>query len=207
MNTLAEEAYSLLDGKMPYEFDLRYSGRFSDYNAQVKKNNNTVVFSISNKWKGISDEIVIGLLQHLFIRLLRMKNKTTLNIELYDVFIKSLHKTTVNPVADEQLKQSFLRVNEQFFYEQLLLPHMRWGKRSVRRLATYNHHTDTITVSSALQDVRQELLDFVVYHELLHKKLQYTSSSKRVRHHTSQFKHLEQQFPDAKKLEKELQHL
>ena len=163
-------------------------------------------FHLSKKWKGISEEIVIGLLQHLLIRILNIKNQKTIHIDLYDTFIKSLQKTTVNPVADEELRLSFERVNEQFFSETLQLPHMKWGRRSTTRLATYNHHIDTITVSSVLQGY-EELLDFVVYHELLHKKLQYHSSCKRVRHHTAQFRKLERQFPGAERLEKELQRL
>ena len=49
MSRLAEEAYILLGGKTKYEFMLEYSGRFADYNAQVKRRNNDIFFSSQQK--------------------------------------------------------------------------------------------------------------------------------------------------------------
>ena len=133
MSRLAREAYVRLGGAGAYEFSLTYSGKFSDYNANVRRRDTLVLFSLSKKWQGISDEIVIGLLQHLLLRVLRMKKQVTLNLDLYDAFIKSLQKTTVRPVVDSFLRSSFDRLNQRFFSGMLQLPHMRWGRRSSTR--------------------------------------------------------------------------
>jgi len=46
-----------------------------------------------------------------------------------------------------------------------------------------------------------------MYHELLHKKHQYTSKGKRTTHHSKAFKQDEAKFPQAVLLEKELEKL
>jgi predicted metal-dependent hydrolase len=83
-------------------------------------------------------------------------------------------------------------------------PNLVWGSDSRRRLATYDYHTDTVKVSTFFQKARQEIIDYLVYHELLHKKLKFSSSGSRSIHHSHEFRHLESEFENAALLEKEI---
>jgi hypothetical protein len=209
MSSIIEDAFTDLfpDKDLShYDFSLVYTAKFSPFNGNVKRRGNAIEFGFSHKWKHISREIQIGLAQHLLVKLFKVKRKT-INMDLYTHFMKSIHiaapKTTFDPV----LKASFEKNNENFFSGMMEMPNLEWGNESFAKLGQYTYGTDTITVSTILQDAPQELLDYVMYHEMLHKKLKFTTSRNgRTFHHPPEFKRLEAKFPNAEQLEKELSH-
>ncbi|MBW2971186.1 M48 family metallopeptidase [Candidatus Woesearchaeota archaeon] len=188
-----------------YTVELKYSDHFKDYNANVKQLGNHLEFGLSKKWRYVSKEIKIGLLQELMLSLFRLK-KTTTNTDLYNRFIKNLHiaveKINTHPV----LEDSFERVNDSFFHGLVEKPNLVLGNSSRRVMAHYEYQTDTIVFSRLLlKDA--ELLDYVMYHELLHKKLKFKHGNGRNYHHTTEFRKLEQRFPDHKEMERRLRML
>jgi len=187
-----------------FSFSLDYSAKFSPYNGNVKKRGNIVEFAFSHKWKHISREIQIGLAQHLFVKLFKVKKKTT-NMDLYSHFMKSIHIAAPKTHFDPILKASFEKNNDLFFNGMLDMPNLEWGSESFAKLGQYAYGSDTITMSAILKDAPQEMLDYVMYHEMLHKKLKFTTSkSGRTFHHPPEFKRLEALFPNAAQLEKDL---
>src|SRR3989338_7784166 len=70
---IVEEAFSRLfpEAAFTYAANLRYSGRFKPYNATVRKVGSALYFNLSRSWKNTSDEIVVGLVQHLLVKILR----------------------------------------------------------------------------------------------------------------------------------------
>jgi hypothetical protein len=68
------------------------------------------------------------------------------------------------------------------------IPNLEWGSNSKRKLGSYDYHTDTISISTIFLDSEQELLDYLIYHEMLHKKLKFNSKNNRSYHHTKKFK-------------------
>ena len=84
-------------------------------------------------------------------------------------------------------------------------PNLKIGK-GINRLGTYEYATDTITISEILI-LHTMLLDYVLYHEMLHKKHQYSSKKGRHRHHSKEFLEEEKKFPNAQELEEELKKL
>ena len=132
---------------------------------------------------------------------------STLNMQLYDDFIKGMSDVATAPanaVSDEKLESSFGRVNLKYFLNLMEKPHMKWGLGSFRKLASYEYHSNSITVSSLFAEAPEHLLDYLVYHELLHKKLKFSSSNGRTRHHTVEFRKLEGQFENSAMVEAEL---
>src|SRR3989338_2672311 len=84
-----------------------------------------------------------------------------------------------------------------------LQPNLRLSN-GTNRLGTYEYATDTVTLSSILLD-DLVLLDYVMYHELLHKKHQFgAKGSCRQLHHSALFKADEEKFPNHASCEKEL---
>ncbi|MBD3361164.1 hypothetical protein GF358_00020 [Candidatus Woesearchaeota archaeon] len=203
---LVEKAFRQLfpDKEFSYTDVLEYSGRFKGFNANARLNNltKTITFSLSKNWKGVDEQIKIGLVQSLLLRLFKKKARTV-NMDLYDNFIKNLHiaipKTKSNPVLEE----SFNRINKLYFAGMIDRPNLRIGKPSARTLGNYDYGTDTITISSLLVP-HLDLLDYVMYHEILHKKTKFNSKNGRSFHHTRQFKQLEKAYPNSKELEQKL---
>lgn len=197
---LVEEAYqTLFSGKeIGYTPLLRYSGRFRSYNANIQLHNRTLTVSLSKRWKGIDRKIQIGLIQELMVRLFR-KRLNTMEMDLYNIFMKKVHLAAPKNRPDPTLEASFLRVNERFFSGLLDKPNLEWSN-SMHRLGSYDFGTDTIRISSVLKD-DLELVDYVAYHELLHKKLKFNAKYGRTRSHTPLFRKNERLFPNHAALE------
>ncbi len=205
MSDLIKEAFQQIypEKELKYSISLKYSKKFKHYNANVKLHNNNLTFNLSKEWKSISKEIQIGLIQELFIRILKNKKnqKTTINIDLYNLFIKNLHLAIPKTEKDEILEQSFNRVNEIYFNGMLDKPNLRWND-SRNRLGSYEYCSDTITISNTLRSSKQEFLDYVMYHEMLHKKLKFKSTNSRKMHHSKEFREMEAKFEKRESIEK-----
>lgn len=74
--------------------------------------------------------------------------------------------------AVHDLGESFRRVNAAYFEGRVERPELRWGRQeTVRRFGSYEAARDRITLSRSLDadEVPAFVMDYVVYHELLHK--------------------------------------
>ena len=151
----------------------------------------------------MSNEIKIGLIQSLLMKVYKEKKKT-LHMDLYENFIKTVGDYSEVKIGDPVLEESFIRVNEKYFNGFIDKPNLRWGNKSFSKMGSYEYGTNTVTISRVLIE-DEELLDYVMYHELLHKKHKFHTKNGRSFHHTSKFRKKEKQFdnPDVeKKLER-----
>jgi len=203
---IIKEAFSrLYPGKdFDYDCSVRYSGKYGAYNAGIRKSSGRMELSLSKKWKDIDEEILIGLAQSLLLKLFNDKKKT-MNVDLYNNFVRNLHLAAEKNETEPVLEESFNRVNENYFFGLVERPNLRWGNFSKRRLATYNYHTDTITVSSIFKGAENKVLDYLVYHELLHKKIKFSNKNGRNFHHTREFRQKEKKFEGVEEIEKEIE--
>ncbi|MBI4153362.1 hypothetical protein HY497_02465, partial [Candidatus Woesearchaeota archaeon] len=64
------------DKEFNYTATVKYSGQFKPYNARVQLRGNNLQFRLSNEWKEVDEQIVIGLVQHLLLRLFGGKKNT-----------------------------------------------------------------------------------------------------------------------------------
>ena len=193
------------DENLNHSVQLRFSRKFSPYNANVKKSGSRLVFSFSPEWKNVSDEISIGLIQELLPKIMKRKAKETVNTELYSSFVKNLHLSAKKTETDERLSVLFDKINSKYFSGSVELPNLRWGLGSRRRLATYDYHIDAINVSRIFKEADDELLSYLLYHEMLHKKLKFNSGMGRSIHHSRQFRELEAAFENREAVERRLQ--
>ena len=72
-----------------------------------------------------SKEIQMGLIQELMLKLFKPKNKKEINtiyIDLYNEFVKNLHKTIPKDNVHPFLKASFDRVNEKYLRNTVFNP-------------------------------------------------------------------------------------
>ncbi len=103
------------------------------------------------------------------------------------------------------LDASFHRVNAAHFDGQLERPTLRWGSISSRRtFGSYRFSEDRLTISPSLdaENVPEWVVDFIVFHELLHKSLGLTAKGTRRYAHTAAFRAAERAHPRYREAEK-----
>ena len=201
---LAEQAFAELfpnKNLEEYELAINYTGKFKPYNANVRYRRNSFQFNLSRKWRTVSREIQIGLIQGLLLRAFKEKNNT-INIDLYNSFMKNLHISVPKTNTDPVLEKSFNGLNESYFFGLMERPNLVWHN-SFTRLGSYEYGSDTISISKVLSD-DSDLLDYVMYHEMLHKKFKFSSNNGRTCHHTREFKEMERKFENSTQMEERL---
>lgn len=108
------------------------------------------------------------------------------------------------------LKQLFALVNQTYFGDAMRAPILTWSTQKTFRI--FGHHDalhDTIVISQTLDDARvpQFVVEFVLYHELLHIKHPTSVVNGRRQIHTRAFKLDEQKFARFDEAEKWLEKL
>ncbi len=210
---LVEETFSLLYPGKEFNYSARitYNNRFKDYGANVKLRGNCLEFSLSKKWRPVSREIRMGLLQELMLKLWGRKGRTEFNtsyIDLYNSFVRNLHLAIPKYRDDPLLSASFDRVNEKYFYHIVEKPNLEWGINSRTSLGSYDYKTDTIRISGlfrGLTDKDPELLDFIMHHEVLHKAHKFRHKAGfRSRFHDREFRRREREFENYDEVDKRL---
>ncbi len=193
MHPLGERAKANVGISDPRETVLEYSGRFTAYNGNIRADRYAVTVRLAKEWRGRDEDIQQGLVEHLLAKLFRKKVKTP-RMALCQDFLLYVHREqTEKTVEDEALKASFDRVNEKYFAGTMELPNLTWGQESFRKLGHYHYGSDTVLLSTILLEDRR-MLDFVMYHELLHKKHGITPGG---RAHTKAFRLDEAKFAEA----------
>lgn len=208
MNILKQAFIELFPEKEinEFQFFLKYSDKFKPYNANVKKYRDNIEVNLSKKWRKVSKEIQIGLIQSLFLKLFRVRDNTTNNIDLYNIFMKKVHVAVPKIRSHPVLETSFHRVNGRYFDGLIEKPNLVVGSDSKIKLGSYEYGSDTVTISNVL--IKEgELLDYVMYHELLHKKHKFHTRNNKNFHHTKEFKIKEREFINSDIMEKKLNNL
>lgn len=205
MNLIQESFQRLFPNQeFLYRPAMEYNRRLSNFNANVRLQGNKLSVNLNLQWKDIDDEIKIGLIQHLLLKLFKQGGNTT-NLELYNNFIKNIPILTVKNKSDPVLEAAFHRVNERFFSNSLDKPNLQWGQKACRKLASYNFHDDGVTVSTIFTESRPEVLDYLMYHELLHKYHKFKQKNGRSSFHTKEFRQAEALYPHQQEIEKEIE--
>nr|AQS31347.1 hypothetical protein [uncultured archaeon] len=185
-----------------YETFVKYTNQFKDYGANLKLRGNVLLLKLSRSWRPISEEIRIGAASELLVGLLKLR-KTTMNMDLYNSFIRNLHIAVPKEKPEEKLLESFNRINEKYFFGMMDMPNIVFGDVTLTKLGHYDYRTDTIVLSRVLEK-RSDFIDLVMHHELLHKKHKFTSKNGRSLHHSSAFRKEERLFENFEEKEREL---
>jgi hypothetical protein len=214
---IIEEAFRLLypEREFNYEGRIKYTDHFKEYGANVRMRGNVLEFGLSKSWRGVSREIRIGLIQELLIRILKRSGNhgarkseiNTMYVDLYNSFVKNLHIAIPKDKNEPMLSESFNRVNEKYFYGLVERPNLIWGSKSRRQLGCYDYKRDLIKMSRIFESIAKKdpaLLDFVMYHEVLHKTHKYKNNMGNNRFHDTAFRKKEKEFEDYEEVDKRM---
>ncbi|MFI5379366.1 MAG: hypothetical protein ACHRHE_08715 [Tepidisphaerales bacterium] len=102
------------------------------------------------------------------------------------------------------LETVFARVNERFFRGLMPRPRLVWSAViTARKFGHYDIVQDTLLISATVDraDVPEFVIDFLMYHELLHKEMGVDRSGGRAYAHTPEFRAAERRFPQYQEAE------
>ena len=201
---IVEEAFHGLYPGRPYTYasSVKYSWQLKDYNSNIRFSGSNLAFHLNKKWRKVDKEIRLGLIQSLLSQIFKTRRRT-IEMEYYSSFIKHLHLAVPKTNVDERLAEVFGQLNEQYFNGMLEMPNLALGNSTTSKLGSYEYARDLITISSILAD-HPKLLEYVLFHEMLHKKYKFSSKGERTIHHPPEFLAEEKKFPNAQQLEQEL---
>lgn len=168
------------------EVIIEFSGRMSRFNARVYENSYQILFKLSKDFLETEEDIQRGVVEYLLQRLHKTK-KNSFFIEHYLNFIKKISDYSTEKEVNEELKKSFERVNKKYFGGFMEMPSLKWSGNSVYKLGSYTYAEDTIRISNVLKG-NEEFLDYVMYHELLHKKHKFYHKNGKTKSHTKKFR-------------------
>jgi hypothetical protein len=129
---------------------------------------------------------------------------------LFEVEALAAPPTPVTRGRVYDLAESFARVNQLYFAGRMDQPILCWNQTlTSRKFGHYQPSRDTIMISVSLDSpqVSSLLLDFVMYHELLHKRHGCQVVNGRRIAHTAAFRADERLFRDWQRAEQELTRL
>jgi hypothetical protein len=170
---------------------------------------------LSDLLAGAPEEAIGGLLRVLLARLLRRRVRPAWN-EAYRAYTGRADVAQASEEArrDRGRKQLgsplgnvydldllFDRLNDEYFDGRLARPRLGWSLRdSYRTHGHYDAAHQTIAMSRTLDDARTPpyVVEFILYHEMLHAAMPGELRDGRRRHHTPAFRAAEARFPRMK---------
>ncbi|MEK6920692.1 MAG: SprT-like domain-containing protein [Nanoarchaeota archaeon] len=208
-SNLIERAFKELypNKEFAYTGFFTYSGKFNGFNANIRLSPTKIDVRMSKDMESLAEEIQIGLIQTLLVKIFKKryeKPQMTVNMDLYTKFLKNVHIALPKETESSFLLEKYTKINEQYFDGLLEQPSLKWGTFSRNKLGSYEYGSDTILLSKYLEHAPEEYLEYVLYHEMLHKKHKFTHTNGRSLHHSTAFKADEAKFPRAADLEKEI---
>ena len=108
------------------------------------------------------------------------------------------------------LQTLFQKLNAEYFSGLMIPPRLRWsGRNATRRLGYYHPDSDTITISNFLDQkgIPSYVMEYVLYHEMLHKHVGLKKVNSYRIAHSSQFKRKEKRYKRYQEAEKFLHSL
>lgn len=181
---------------------------------KIKLENDLVKVKLSDLVKEAPLEVHRAIARILVSKLLRRKISQK-DRKTYEDFLKSesekireeLRKRLKPNSKGEfyDLEEIFENVNRTYFNNAIPKPIIRWSPRKTKkRLGYCNLTRSVITVSRSLDDKRvpRYVLDYVMYHELLHIKHQFSNRNGKNFVHTKEFRKDERKFKNFEKAQK-----
>ena len=197
----AQKPLSLAQRKLPLHIELYATSHL--YRSRIEQDGITI--TANEGFTGAPHSVIKAL---IFTALRHPEKKHAAHIKAYSVtdafeeITLSLEMMTADLSTNTQGRHSdlaavFDRVNAAYFDGSLPTPRLTWNKTLThRKFGHYQFNTDTVMLSLSLDDaaVPPYVVEFVMYHELLHKHLGVKLVNGRRYAHTTEFRDAESRF-------------
>jgi len=185
----------------------------------IEWNRKTITIKVGQYFNNAPDHIIEILAIILLAKI--YKNKVDLKIrKIYNQYAHKLQedipkKRRKIPIEYESdgmyfnLRFLFDKINKTYFENNLAVKYLGWSKnKSYTRLGYYDQERNLLVISKIFDSrkVPQNVVEFLLYHEMLHIMLPSQKINGRRKIHTNEFRELEQRFPDFKQIEKWIKH-
>jgi len=179
------------------------------YMSEVRKGKR--LYQIDVGFLGVDDEVLRDLMRCIHQRTPEVTRRTNdFQIhESYKAITAELEMLLESPEGDAKgrefdMDEIFETVNNTYFNGSIERPRLRWSqKETFRKFGHYSFIKDEVMLSSTLDhpDVPRFTVEFVMYHELLHKKHGLRIVGVKKFAHTAAFRADEKRFPHYKEAE------
>jgi len=212
---------TLFDTTMPQKH-LRVQADFytsKSLRHTIEINKRTILIRISAMVQEAPVEVLQALGSILFLKLFRYKADKAA-IQKYQTYVDT-HVITYLPAVKRRisarytargryfdLSDIFNRINTTWFDGKVKQPRLGWSLTpSYTRLGFYDAERNLLVISRIFDSKKSKpaVLDFLMYHEMLHIVFPTERVNGRRRIHTSAFKEMEARFPDFHKIQKWIQ--
>ena len=192
---------------------------FANVNNTVRLRDGKLLFRISDLLEG-APESVLHAIAHILIAKIYRKDIDPVQAARYRRYVGSHamsqkahlvrqmrgRKRIESPVGNVyHLDDIFEELNTKFFYGLLARPNMTWSQNSARNLlGHYDPAHNAIVVSRVFDDVRvpRYVVEYIVYHEMLHLKHPVKLKGSRRCVHSKEFQAEEKLFPHLNEAKK-----
>ena len=200
------------------EIEVRFF-KFANVNNTVRLRGDKLLFRISDLLEG-APENVLHAIAHMLTAKIYRKEIDPAHAARYRRFVGSRpitekahllrqmrgRKRIDGPIGNVyHLDEMFEDLNTEFFHGLMARPNMSWSQNSARRLlGHYDPAHNAIIVSRVFDDVRvpRYVVEYIVYHEMLHLKHPVKLKGSRRCVHPKQFQEEEKLFPQLEAAKK-----
>lgn len=215
MHDSLSEIMAMVADKYPRTAGFSVQARFYKYKAvshTIRIRERIIYIRISHYLKEAPVAILNAIGVILFDKLFRVKTDPLLK-KMYKLYVYSLQITSVNTkraISSKykaegkyyNLSEMFDVLNRVYFSNRLEKPILGWSlNKSTTRLGFYDAERKLLVVSSVFDRWRVPayMVNFILYHEMLHILIPVRVLNGRRRVHTAEFKKLERAFPEYEK--------
>jgi len=197
--TLSKQSNDISYNNLDVEF-INMAGLY-----KYKSNSNRRLLQIHEGFIAASDSVLVAIVQTIILGKSSDTSRVIRSFSLSEEFSEVLleMELLVESIAEISRGQAydlnviFETVNCEYFASQMLKPRLTWNQVSTRRkFGHYDPVRDRIVISRTLDNFRvpRYVVEFVIYHELLHKHHGEKWGKSRLMFHTPEFRTSERKF-------------
>ncbi len=189
----------------------------SKYNWKLKYSKTKIIIELNIPFVIAENFIIDNIIDKILNRDKKISNDAVSQFMMsnsYKEFAQKflLSHTNHNKIFEDgyDINELFETINCKYFNNEIKKPTLKWNKRlTYSKFGEFNPLKYQITLSAVLahKDIPKFVVEYVMYHEMLHIKHPMKSSNKRLHIHHNEFKEMEKKFPDYEKAESYLKNL
>ena len=215
LQKISREIISDLTGKKKIKLEASFYTTRS-LNHKIRLDRGKIYLQIAEALRTAPEKIIRTLIIILVLKLYKFK----VDRQLYRIYRNFLeenpHLIPANKIRKPSTKYTpygrffdlealFDQLNRQYFNDRLIKPKLGWSlRKSYRRLGFFSAEKNLLVISRVFDspNVPTQVVQYLLYHEMLHMAHPVVNVNGRRRIHSSEFRQQEKNFPDYDQIQK-----